>query len=189
MAPTADVIAEWTVRDLVERMRRPRYRCGGGVAASVALAQAAALADLVRRTARRTLDAALDEELTQALPEIVQRALAQADADRAALDQLLSALRDQTTHPDPVIVQTATAVPLATADLGFELLALLSRLAPHVPAFAYADLTAAQALSRAAILAALAMARANLPLLPSAQAEEIAVAIETRLAQLPTSTL
>ncbi|MCX2726168.1 cyclodeaminase/cyclohydrolase family protein [Thermomicrobium sp. 4228-Ro] len=187
MTSTSETIAEWPVRELVDRMRRPRYRCGGGVAACIALAQAAALADLVRRASQRVMDRALSEQLAAAFAETLQQALAQADRDRLALHQLLEALRHDSVTEQLAFVERATTVPLATADLGIELLGRLAHLEPHVPAFAASDLEAAKALARAAIQAALAMARANIPLLPAERAGQLADEITARLSKLNTA--
>jgi|UniRef100_A0A7C1JTZ8 formiminotetrahydrofolate cyclodeaminase len=189
MLEVDDRIASWSVQELIDRMRRPRYRCGGGVAACVALAQAAALADLVRRAARRSLDNGLEQEMAHVFGSIAERALARADLDRAALHELLSTLRSNpaSSESQPVI-EHATLVPLGTADLGLELLEMLARLAPAVPAFAASDLEAARALCRSGIQAALAMARANLPLLTTPRAAELEQEIERRAATLQEST-
>lgn len=183
MTATSETIAEWTLRELVDRMRRPRYRCGGGVAACIAVAQAAALADLVRRAAQRAIDPALSAELSAAFAETIDRALTQANRDRSVLQLLLDTLRHNSVA-DHSVVEQATIVPLETADLGLQLLEKLAHLAPQVPAFAASDLEAAKALARAAIQAALAMARANLPLLPADRASQLSEEITTRFAKL-----
>jgi formiminotetrahydrofolate cyclodeaminase len=165
-------IADWTVTQLVERMRRPRYRCGGGVAACLSIAQAAALTDLVRRAAKQQLPREVADTLAEDLERIAASALAQAERDRVALDELLSALRmDQRSPSATVTAERASTVPLETADLGLALSALIRSVLPHTPSFAASDLEAARALCRAGIEAALAMARANLPLLSPERAE------------------
>ncbi|WP_448574661.1 cyclodeaminase/cyclohydrolase family protein [Thermomicrobium sp.] len=165
-------IADWTVSQLVERMRRPRYRCGGGVAACLSIAQAAALTDLVRRAAKQQLPREVADTLAEDLERIAVSALAQAERDREALDGLLRTLRlDQGSPSAAVAAERASAVPLETADLGLALAALIRSVLPHTPPFAASDLEAAQALCRAGIEAALAMARANLPLLSPERAE------------------
>ncbi|MCX7623516.1 MAG: cyclodeaminase/cyclohydrolase family protein [Thermomicrobium sp.] len=184
MSQGSEPIADWRVRELVDRMRRPRYRCGGGVAAALVLAQAAALVDLVRRASNRFLEPAFSEELGTSLSESIERALQQAERDRTALDRLLATLRDGAPSVPAPIVEEATAVPLRTADLGLELLDKIDRLAPSVPKFAASDLEAATALCRAAIRASLAMAKANLPLLAPDRARALADEIHTRLSRL-----
>ncbi|MFN3336177.1 MAG: cyclodeaminase/cyclohydrolase family protein [Thermomicrobium sp.] len=188
MCQVEDRIARWSVQELIDRIRHPRYRCGGGVAACVALAQAAALADLVRRAARRSLEDG-QQEMAHIFGSIAERALAQADLDRAALHELLTTLRlDPASPASQPVIEHATLVPLGTADLGLELLEILARLAPLVPAFAASDLEAARALCRSGIQAALAMARANLPLLAAPRAAQLQEEIERRAAMLQEST-
>ena len=178
-------VADWTVSQLVERMSRPRYRCGGGVAACLSIAQAAALTDLVRRAAKQHLPHEVADTLAEDLERIATRALAQAERDREALDGLLRALRiDRRSPSATVAAERASAVPLETADLGLALAALIRSVLPHTPPFAASDLEAARALCRAGIEAALAMARANLPLLPPERAEALQREILQRRARL-----
>ncbi len=189
MLQVEDRIADWSVQELINRMRHPRYRCGGGVAACIALAQAAALADLVRHTARRHLENELLQKMTDVFASIIERALARADLDREALHDLLTTLRSAPVgSASQPAIEHATLIPLGTADLGVELLEALGRIAPLIPAFAASDLEAAQALCRSGVHAALAMARANLPLLPPARAAELEQEIEQRAALLQSST-
>ncbi|MCS7246034.1 MAG: cyclodeaminase/cyclohydrolase family protein [Thermomicrobium sp.] len=180
-----DRIAEWTVLELIERIRRPRYRCGGGVAACLTLAQAAALGDLVRRAAHRHLEQSQTHELAIGLASVIEQALARADLDRAVLHDLLSTFQPTIPTGDrESVVERATMVPLQTADLALQLLETLNRLAPSVPPFAASDLVAARALARASVEAALAMAQANLSLLPPHRAAAFADGIQRRLVQL-----
>jgi hypothetical protein len=137
-------IADWTVTQLVERMRRPRYRCGGGVAACLSIAQAAALTDLVRRAAKQQLPREVADTLAEDLERIAASALAQAERDRVALDELLSALRmDQRSPSATVAAERASTVPLETADLGLALSALIRSVLERIAASALSNSSSA----------------------------------------------
>lgn len=183
MNSTHGTIKTWTVEELTERMSRPRFACGGGVAAALALAQAAALCHLVLRASRAHLPTA-DPELPSTVTSIRDYALALADQDRASLQLLLQAYRTQQADQVPRRAEQATLIPLRTADAALQLLDLMASFAPYIPPFAASDLAAARALSEASVRAALAMAEANLSLLDSAVATQLQQALAERRSQL-----
>ncbi len=174
-----DSIADWTVREWIERSTKPRFACGGGTAAAVTLAAAAALAQLVRRASRSHLEAEFAAAVSESLDDTMHQALELADLDRMSLQTLLATLRSSISQEHVAAAsQRATEIPLRTGRLAVQLLETLERLARHVPPFAAADLEAAKALGQASARAALAMARANLPFLSQAAAESLRTKLE-----------
>lgn len=196
MAPEMTAtIAQWTIATLLERLADPRDPSGGGMLAAVTLAGASSTARMViavegKRAARAPDRTHAFATAEAALARLTSCFLQQAEEDRTVLAQLLAALRaarkggSGTASDDVRLAALAAAeCPLATATAGLELLRQLMAVAPLCSAFVASDLGASGQLARAAIVAALLMAQANLPLLDQPARGHIAAQIRSTQAE------
>lgn len=147
---------------------------GGGAAAAVCLAQAAALGSMVLRyTLGKEKFAQHEARNTTALHALDTarvEALALADADMAAYATLDPFLRltakERTTAPGfAAAVETALAAPAAIGDLASGVADILRAMDATTTRMLRSDLVCAVELARAATLCAAANVHANLPLL------------------------
>ncbi len=167
-------IGEWTVRQFLDAVASDEPVPGGGAGAALAGAGAAALLHMVASLAlRRATDPAVVASLTSHRGKAraqERQFLDLADDDVAAYRGVMSALAlpratpQEKAHRAAALHQAlarAAEVPLATARLATDALALASEVAPFCPPVARSDLATAVHLARAAAEAAVANVDAN----------------------------
>ena len=168
--PTFDQPLGAFLEQLASRQPTP----GGGAAAAVCLAQAAALGSMVLRYTlgkeKFAQHEARNSAALHALDTARAESLALADADVAAYATLDPFLRltaaERAVAPGfSVAVETALAAPAAIGDLASGVADILRALDSTTTRLLRSDLVCAAELARAATLCAAANVRANLPLL------------------------
>lgn len=163
-------------RSLISQIADPSHNSGGGVAAGLTLAGAAASAELVLKLAARRKSLAASREQIEALLAKVQAHRASfeeaADRDIAAFTELVNAQREakRLKESDPERVHArlqhayvhAAGVPLALAQEALTFMKEVELGFQFASRFTISDLGAAAALARGAIAAALLTVDANL---------------------------
>ncbi len=172
--------------DFLDRLAAGTPTPGGGAAAALTAAQAAALAAMVGRLTvgkkkYREVEAEIWPLIEQA--DALRHALrAKADEDAAAFEAYMAARRlprhtdeEKAARAQAILEATrkATAVPLETARLALQAMALLKRLAEIGNVQAITDAGTGAALARAAIEGALLNVRVNAAGLPSDEAADV----------------
>ena len=174
-----DRITELPARELLERLSTSEPVPGGGSAAALAGAMAAALVQMVvELTTGRPAAAAHEPELASARGAAVDlrgRLLRLTELDAAAYEAVVAARRlPRATDPERVARTTriedatreATRAPLDTAHAAGEILDLAIRIAPIGNRNAISDIGVAALLAAAALRGAALNVRINLPYLP-----------------------
>lgn len=177
--PTNERLTDLTVTGLIDRLATSDPIPGGGSAAAVAGAMAAALVRMVvALTTGRPIAAEHEPELAdiEAAAAVAQADLLRlSEEDAAAYDAVVTARRlPRDTEAEREHRQTevdaatreATRVPLETAAAGAATLALAERLAPFGNRNAISDVAVGALLAAAAIRGAALNVRINVPYLP-----------------------
>lgn len=147
---------------------------GGGAAAALSGAMAAALAAMVVRYAQGSKALAQHEAALSAALSRLERAralcLALGEADMAAYGVLNAAMKIDKTDAGRAAAMRAAAAeavvpPRAVMAAGVDLLRLVAEVVPITSRMLASDLVCAAAMARAAVVAGAANVRANLPLL------------------------
>lgn len=184
-----DHVAELTAREFNRRIADPDVFCGGGSAAALACAGAAASALLVFRLSfRRKSNVARRDEIgigIETIEQLIDDFYAAADADIAALQALLAAQRAARATGDNdqyiAALEHAAITPIRIAEQVGELLAVI---VPHLPIasrFTISDLGAAATIAEGAARGALLTAEVNIGLLEENPASaEIAARLQHR---------
>ncbi|MGC9530076.1 MAG: cyclodeaminase/cyclohydrolase family protein [Candidatus Bipolaricaulaceae bacterium] len=163
-------LLQMQVEDLLGALSSPAPTPGGGTAAALCGAQAAALAEMVAAVSARRGPADQLNALAASAGRLRASLAAGADADAAAYAGVVEALRlprgeaDQRRARDQARQQAlrrAAEVPLGTAQSAGEVLELCHRLLPLASPRLYSDLAAAVRLAQAAAHAALYNVDAN----------------------------
>lgn len=185
-------LGEMTLAGFLEALASKSPTPGGGAAAAVTLAQAAALGSMViaytEGKPKWSMHGALHAHAATFLSQVRLEAMALADRDASAY-RALNALwgiprperaRDPRWHP---ALLEAIAAPSAIADLACATIVLLSRLNGCTSTLLASDLRIARLFADAALEAALANVEVNVPLLECAvEAESIRSACAVRRA-------
>jgi len=183
-----DSLTKLSVRDFLERLAAPTPVPGGGSAAALAGALAAGLghmaATLTLGKPRFADVAERVRSLAERLGKAGQMLRQLIDEDAAAYGELSSALKVDKSDPQrrAKIQQAATLaaeVPLQTATLAQRVLADLGALKAGVNPSLQSDVEAASHLARAAVHAAAANVRVNLPLMDPQAAAEVGRQLES----------
>lgn len=168
-----DQVAALSAREFNQRIADPEVFCGGGSVAALACAGAAASALLVFRLSyRRKSNAERRDEIAAtiaATERLIESFYAAADADIAALQDLLEAQRATKETGDRALyyatLERAALAPIHIAEQVGELLDLV---VPHLPVatrFTISDLGAAATIAEGAARGALLTAEVNIALL------------------------
>lgn len=185
-------LGEMTLAGFLEALASKSPTPGGGAAAAVTLAQAAALGSMViaytEGKPKWSAHAALHAHAATFLSQVRLEAMALADRDASAY-RALNALwgiprAERTLDPrwHPALVE-AIAAPSAIADLACATIVLLSRLDGCTSTLLASDLRIARLFADAALEAALANVEVNVPLMECAvEAESIRSACASRRA-------
>ena len=185
-------LGEMTVAGFLESLASKSPTPGGGAAAAVTLAQAAALGSMViaytHGKAKWSAHSALHDHAAAFLQQVRLEALALADRDASAyraLNALWGIPREERSR-DPrwsPALDEAIAAPSAIADLACATIVMLARLDGRTSALLASDLRIARLLADAALEAALANVEVNVPMLECAvSAETIRSACASRRA-------
>ena len=185
-------LGDMTVAGFLEALASKSPTPGGGAAAALTLAQAAALGSMViaytQGKAKWSAHAALHAHAASFLAQVRLEALALADRDAAAyraLNALWGVPREERAR-DPrwsPALDEAIAAPSAIADLACAAIVLLQRLDGCTSTLLASDLRIARLFADAALEAALANVEVNVPLLDcEASAESIRGACASRRA-------
>lgn len=180
MGDAATTLSDLTVRDLTARLASRDPIPGGGSAAALAGAMAAALVSMVAELSVGRADAAEHEDTLREVGDAaVQRRgalLDLAEDDAVAYDAVVRARRlpkeseaERETRASTlrVAMVEAARVPLRTAEVAAEVLELAQTIAPIGNRNAASDAGVAAQLGAAAIRGALLNVRINLPYLPA----------------------
>lgn len=164
-------LLEWTVPQLLDALASGEPVPGGGAAAAVVDAQAAALLHMALTVAdRRAADPGAREPLTKKATALLRRFIELAEEDAAAFARVAEVLAlprgtDDERGRRSALLQEALAhaaeVPLATARLAVDTLSLAAQLVPHCPRSVRSDVLTAVYLAHAACSSALANVDAN----------------------------
>ena len=180
-------LVDLPVRTLIAQVADPAHNSGGGVAAGLALAAAAASAELVLKLASRKKSLAADrpriESLLNAIASHRSSFEDAADRDVAAFSQLVDAQRSakelRETQPEAAHVALqhayvhAANVPLEFAEEGLAFMHEVEAGLEFASRFTISDLGAAAALARGAIDAALLTVDANLSYVDGDDADQM----------------
>lgn len=178
----AILLTELPVKEFLDRLASGAPTPGGGSAAALTGALAAALGRMVcNLTVGRPKFADREAAVRQLCGRLTRAAamLQQlVDEDAAAYEELTAALKLEKSNPGrrEQIEQAATlaaAVPLETLTIAQQVLHDLRRLEPISNPALRPDVFAAQHLARASLHAAEENIRANLPLLPGGERERV----------------
>lgn len=174
-------LGEMTVAGFLEALASKSPTPGGGAAAAVTLAQAAALGSMViaytQGKAKWSAHSALHGHAAAFLAQARLEALALADRDASAyraLNALWGIPREERSR-DPrwsPALDEAIAAPSAIADLACATIVLLARLDGRTSALLASDLRIARLFADAALEAALANVEVNVPMLECAVSAE-----------------
>ncbi len=187
-------LVDLPARTLVAQVADPAHNSGGGVAAGLALAAAAASAELVLKLAARRKSLAADRPRIEPLLDVVAAHRSSfedaADRDVAAFSQLVEAqraakeLKEAQPEAAHLALQRAyvhaASVPLAFAEEGLAFMYEVEAGLEFASRFTISDLGAAAALARGAIDAALLTVDANLSYVDDDSADEM----KSRLARI-----
>ncbi len=175
-------LANLSVNDFLDRLASDSPTPGGGAVAALTGALAASLGRMVcALTAGRPKFAEVESRINQIASRLTRSALMLkrlVDEDAAAYAELNAAFKMDRSDPrrKEHLTKTAglaAAVPLETVAVGRQVLGDLRRLEPIGNPNLHSDVEAAIHLVRAAMQAAAANVRVNLPLLPKEQAERV----------------
>ncbi len=169
-------LVDLPARTLIAQVADPSHNSGGGVAAGLTLAAAAASAELVLKLASRRKSLAAERPRIDPLLSSIAAHRASfeeaADRDVAAFSRLVEAQRDAKglKEPQPEAAAKslqhayvhAASVPLGFAEEGLAFMRAVEVSLEFASRFTISDLGAAAALARGAIDAALLTVRANL---------------------------
>jgi formiminotetrahydrofolate cyclodeaminase len=165
---------------------------GGGAAAAVTLAQAAALGSMVvaytEGKSKWAAHAALHAHAASFLSQVRLEALALADRDASAyraLNAMWGMPREERSRDPrwPAALDEAIAAPSAIADLACATIVMLARLDGRTSALLASDLRIARLFADTALEAALANVEVNVPMLDcSVTAESIRIQCASRRA-------
>lgn len=165
---------------------------GGGAAAAVTLAQAAALGSMVivytEGKPKWAAHAALHAHAASFLAQVRLEALSLADRDASAyraLNAMWGMPREERSRDPrwPAALDEAIAAPSAIADLACATIVMLARLDGRTSALLASDLRIARLFADAALEAALANVEVNVPMLDcSVTAESIRIQCASRRA-------
>lgn len=184
---------EMTLDEFLERLGSEKPTPGGGSVAALVGALAAALGRMVAALSVGKPNDAGDEPRIRTLMARLARAdgafRALIDEDAAAYESLRAAFKLERTDPQRAerIAETAelaASVPLTTATLAAAVVHDLEELNTLSNPLLRSDAVAALHLARAALHAAAANVRANLPLVSAADAEELTRQLEAALASV-----
>lgn len=174
-------LGDMTLAGFLEALASRSPTPGGGAAAAVTLAQAAALGSMVvaytEGKAKWAAHAELHAHAASFLSQVRLEALALADRDASAyraLNALWGIPRDERSRDlrwSPALDE-AIAAPSAIADLACATIVLLSRLDGRTSALLASDLRIARLFADAALEAALANVEVNVPMLECAVTAE-----------------
>ncbi len=180
------------IAEFLERLSSDAPAPGGGAAAALVGGLAAALGKMVcALTAGRQRFAGVEPQIRQAAARLTRAGVLLRplmDEDAAAYGQLHAALKMDKTDPRRKLrvveaAALAAAVPLETVAVCRHVLEDLCRLAEIGNPNLRADVEAGAWMARAAMHAAAANVRANLPLLDEQQAETVAAELEHLLTE------
>lgn len=185
-------LGDMTLSGFLDALASKSPTPGGGAAAAVTLAQAAALGSMViaytEGKAKWSAHAPLHAHAASFLAQVRREALALADRDASAyraLNALWGIPREERPR-DPrwsPALDEAIAAPSAIADLACATIVLLKRLDGRTSTLLASDLRIARLFADAALEAALANVEVNVPLIECAvSAESIRVACASRRA-------
>lgn len=162
---------DWTVSQFLGALASGEPVPGGGTAAALAGAHAAALLHMVLLLARkRAPDPAPLEPLLERSAAMRHRFVELAEEDAAAYARVAEVLAfprgtEEERARRSALLQEALAhaaqVPLATAHLAVDALTLASQVLPHCPRSAWSDLLTAVHLAQASLSSAVANVDAN----------------------------
>ncbi len=178
----SDSLADLTVREFLEKLRSSAPTPGGGAAAALVGALAAALGQMAAALTLGNARFASNEQQVRALAQRLQRTEALLtrlmDEDAAAYGELAGAFRIPKTDAArgariAAAADVAAAVPLETAVIAQQAHAALHELANVSNPNLAADVQAGQHLARAAVAAALANVRVNLPFVTPQRVEAL----------------
>lgn len=185
-------LGEMTLSGFLEALAFKSPTPGGGAAAALTLAQAAALGSMViaytQGKAKWSAHSTLHEQAATFLAQVRLESLALADRDAAAyraLNALWGVPREERSR-DPrwsPALDEAIAAPSAIADLACATIVLLARLDGRTSTLLASDLRIARLFADAALEAALANVEVNVPMVECAvSAETIRSACASRRA-------
>jgi formiminotetrahydrofolate cyclodeaminase len=184
-------LAGLPIQDFLERLASDAPTPGGGAVAALTGALAASLGQMVSAlTVGKPQFAEVEPQVKRIASRLNRAALMLRqliDEDAAAYAELSDAFKLKRSDPDrrERITQAAgvaAAVPLETAAASRQVLGDLRRLGPIGNPNLRSDVEAAVHLARAAMQAAAANVRVNLPLLADKRARDIEVELERLLA-------
>ena len=159
------------VEPFVEQLAAPTATPGGGSAAAASTAMAAALATMVASMSRgKKAYLQYERELSAAIVRLAtlrEELKAAIDADAESYNSVMKAYKQakESAHADGLIdaaLKQATSVPLNVAQRAHEVAEITEKLKPITNPNMKSDLTTALALTRAAIVGALANVEINL---------------------------
>ena len=159
------------VEPFVEQLAAPTATPGGGSAAAASTAMAAALATMVASMSRgKKAYLQYERELSAAIARLAtlrEELKAAIDADAESYNSVMKAYKQakESAHADGLIdaaLKQATSVPLNVAQRAHEVAEITEKLKPITNPNMKSDLTTALALTRAAIVGALANVEINL---------------------------
>lgn len=185
-------LGDMTVTGFLEALASKSPTPGGGAAAAVTLAQAAALGSMVivytEGKPKWAAHAALHAHAASFLTQVRLEALALADRDASAyraLNAMWGVPREERSR-DPrwsAALDEAIAAPSAIADLACATIVMLARLDGRTSTLLASDLRIARLFADAALEAALANVEVNVPMLEcAATAETIRIQCASRRA-------
>jgi formiminotetrahydrofolate cyclodeaminase len=185
-------LGDMTVAEFLGALASKSPTPGGGAAAAVTLAQAAALGSMVvaytEGKSKWAAHAALHAHAASFLSQVRLEALALADRDASAY-RALNAMwgmpcEERSRDPRwPAALDEAIAAPSAIADLACATIVMLARLDGRTSALLASDLRIARLFADTALEAALANVEVNVPMLDcSVTAESIRIQCASRRA-------
>ncbi len=187
-------LADLSIGEFLERLASDAPAPGGGAVAALAGALAAALGRMVcALTAGKPRFAQVEPQIEKTAARLKRAALLLGplmDEDAAAYGELHAALKLEKADPQRKVrimeaAELAAAVPLETVAVCRQVWGDLRRLAEIGNPNLRSDTQAGLLLARAAMEAAAANVRANLPLLPEAQGAAVESELQRLLADGP----
>jgi formiminotetrahydrofolate cyclodeaminase len=167
--PASGSILDLTLRQLLDRLGSSDPTPGGGAAAALAGALGAALVEMTANlTIGRPKLAAVEDQaraIERRAAELRSRLSALADADAAAFDQVSAAYklpRDERHAAVQAALITAAEVPLETARIASDVLALAEEAAPLLNPSVISDVMVGALLAHAALNGAMVNVEVNI---------------------------
>jgi len=159
-------LGELGIRDYLEALGSGAPTPGGGSAASLSGALAAALGRMVISVAQEKQSSAERARLSAQLQELEERFLAFAAEDECAFDEVMDALRIPREAPEraprlQAALKRAADVPLRAAEAGVSVLRHLAAAEAHASRAIVSDVGAGAHLALAAVQASLLNVAAN----------------------------